>query len=245
MPGFNDDDDKSKSNQGGFGEESTGGDQLQPFFQLGDRVFATPEELSKHIENSQAHIKTLEQEAAERKAKIEKLSAVAEDNTTIREVLQELKGSATQPKDTEETPSLSQEELVAETVKIARTQLKEELKSDAQVEVERQNLDAAMEAAREAYGEDFNKEVVKLGKELKLTPTEINNLAKQSPLAFKRAFLPETKVSKGPTDSSYNSQSFNDKGDDGPKGSIMRMVTVNDRAAMVQAKIAAKEKQAG
>lgn len=242
MPGFDDKDDQSKSNEGGFDKQDQAADHNRVFLQVGDRVFTSAEDAAKHIAAAQSHIKKLEDEAKERDSNLDKVSAAAQDNVQMREVLEGLK-QATHSQNTPATPAVSKDELVAEAVALATQQVDETLKTRAQSRMEDDNLASAMDLAREQYGEDFKDKVVKLGSEHGLTGKQINDLAKTQPMVFKTLFIPKTTDGKGPSSGDLNTSAFDAKPDDTTKKPFMKMTDSNQRAQAVAARIAAKRAQ--
>jgi len=242
MTGFTDNDDKSKS-PGSFNEgDTTSVDKPNVFLQVGDRVFSTAEEVAKHVAASQAHITKLEAEAKEQSDQISKAAAAADDNVSMREILEGLK-NANQSQKAPDTPAASKEEVIAEAVAIATQRVSENLKTENQKKLEDDNLAVAMELAEEKYGDDFKGEVIKVGKDHGLTGDQVNNLAKTSPIAFQRLFIPVVPSGNGPAEGDLNTQAFNQQPGDTNKVSFMRMSKATERADEVTRRIQAKQAQ--
>lgn len=150
-----------------------------------------PEDVRKKIEHQDKHIQTLEAEAKERDEKIIKLlesqaekddkSMAAED---IKALVETLKTSRQEPG--QEPPS-QQEVSIDEITSAVGDKLKEQALKDKQ----EANLQAAMEAAKEAYGDDFETKVVELAKSKSMSLEALNNMAANNPAVFNELFLPQ------------------------------------------------------
>ena len=230
-----------KVSEGGFDSPSKEGDS-QPFLVIDDRVFHTQEDVIKYYKNANSHISKLEQEAKARAEEEEALRKAAEDNLSARELLEGIRKASTS-KPSSETPSMSQEEIVAETVRIAKQEMSEQLKSEAQKALEEKHLAEATEKAKQCYGSEYLDKVLEVGKQHGLNGAQITNLAKVSPDAFAKLFLPEQKETAGPTSTEFNTSSFNQQSNDKPVP-FMKMITVSEKAAEVQRRIQAKTEQA-
>ena len=213
----------------------------QPFLQIGERVFATPEDVKKFYESSQTHIQTLEEENKGFKETHENLQKAANENISARELLEGIK--ANKANDHVETPPVDQAALVAEAVRIAKIEISEELKSNQQKELDSNNLTSAMSQAEEYYGEDYVTAVNKIGKEHSMTGAQINNLAKTSPVAFGKLFMPDQKASATPAEGDINTNGMNKEPAD-TKVEFMKLTKVNERAAEITRRILAKNQSA-
>jgi len=240
MAGF-DESDKDKSTVGGFEPKENGADK-QPFLKIGEREFATAEDVRKFYENSQSHIKKLEEENSNYREREGVLSKAAADNVSMRELLEGINKAAASQKPSE-TPSVSRDELVAEAVQIATTQLREELKSERTKEAEEVNLRQAMKVAEEHYGSDYIGKVIEAGRAIGLSGAQINNLAKQNPEVFSRTFIGQVKkASSGPAEGDINTAALKEQPQD-RKGGLMKILDNKSRANYVMERIAAKAKQ--
>lgn len=240
--------DKSDQDQGnqapGTFDKTAGqqSDNSQPFLVIGERAFATPDDVQKKISSADAHIEKIEAENKAYRERQEALEKAANDNLSARELLEGIKSATSQPAPSE-TPSISPEEVAAKAIQIATNQVQENLKSDALKKAEEANLNEALTAAKEYFGDDYIDKVNDLGKEHGLDGKAINNLAKQSPKAFANLFLPKTEQSKGPSDGDYNSAAFHQQSKT-ESTSFMKLTTVKDRAAEVQRRIQEAEQRA-
>ena len=212
-------------------------DDNQVFLKVGERAFAKPEDAARYVEHSSTHISKLEEENRLLREAQDKLQHAADDNVTVRELLEGMRNAATTSTPPSATPSVSKEELVAEAVKIATTQVREELKSEQQLALEKTNLNEAMTAAQEEFGEQFIEEVGKIGTQHGLTGVQINNLAKQSPKAFAKLFLKGKSASSGPSGGEYNTSAFQQSSQI-KRPSIMSVTDNKSRARIVQERIA-------
>ena len=241
MSGFEKADQSDSNNLPGSFEKKDESHDQRPFLAIGDRVFSTPADVEKFYRNANDHIKSLEEENKTFKETQEQLRKAADDNLSARELLQGIKDASTSGKPSE-TPSVNKDELVAEIVRIATTQVSDELKSHQQKEYEDKNLSTAMNAAKEAFGETFIDDVLRLGVEHGLDSAAVNNLAKTSPVAFEKLFLPAQKGVTAPVEGSINTSSLHTKHSP-EKRSIMKMSKVTDRAAEMTRRILEKESQ--
>ena len=163
---------------------------------IGDQLFK-PDALAKKLAHSEKHIATLESENAEHIEKgtalLDRLTALESklsDNDELTKVLEGLKApeaaSTTTTDGAEETRPPSTEEVAAAAVAQINAQTAEE-KAEA-------NLNLAIAKAKEAYGADeFGDKVDAIGKELGMSVEDVISLAKKSPAAWERAFLPAGK----------------------------------------------------
>ena len=155
-----------------------------PFLVIGDRVYQTKEDLLKKITNADTHIKTLEEEAAARKAK-EQAEAAEVNKGMLKEVLEAIKQNGKKAELTVQTstPELNEEVIVAKVLDKLSSGKKDE------------NMDKSMVLAREKLGDNYVTKVQAKAKELGLDMDYVDNLAKASPEAFEKLFLPTTSAS--------------------------------------------------
>lgn len=159
------------------------------------------EEIIKRDKHAQAHIKTLEQEAAERKARLEELEAEAQrykaeiDKMGSFEELLEQKLQTPVNKEDKpvDQPAVNPDDVAAQVME--RLQ-----KAEAQKQYEA-NLASAMEEAKQRYGSDnFLKEVQNRANELGMSIDDVDKLAGSQPRVFKELFIGSTKdVPKRPS----------------------------------------------
>lgn len=151
------------------------------------KVAATPEELAalkKRDEHAQAHIRTLEQEAAIRRQELEALRNDLEEvrkQMSNREVLEKLlsRGADHDPDSTKTTGS--KEEVVREVLTALKQQ---EVVSQRQA-----NIKSAMSRVQEVYGDQWKEQVKATAQELGMSLADVDDLASRSPAAFERAFI--------------------------------------------------------
>jgi len=164
---------------------------------IGDQLFK-PDALAKKLAHSEKHIATLESENAEHIEKgtalLDRLTALESklsDNDELTKVLEGLKApaaSTTTTDGSEDTRPPSTEEVAAAAVAQINAQTAEE-KAEA-------NL----------YGADaFGDKVDAIGKELGMSVDDVISLAKKSPAAWERAFLPAGKEKPAAPDTTGSS----------------------------------------
>lgn len=232
---------KSNPNTGSFDTNQGNPGDNQPFLTIGERVFSTPEDVKKFYESSQTHIATLEDENKGYKETHENLQKAANDNISARELLEGIK--ATNSEKHVETPPVSKEEMVAEAVRIAKIEIQEDMKTNAQKDLDSNNLSEAMSKAEDYYGEEYVAAVNKIGKEHNMTGAQINNLAKTSPVAFGKLFMPDQKGSSAPSEGNFNTNGMTTKPAE-DKVEFMKLSKVKDRAAVITQRILAKQQPA-
>lgn len=238
-----DNDDKSTSTSGFGSKEDAPADQPKsPFLKVGEREFAAPDDVTTHISAAQEHIAKLEKENQEMREREAVLQKAAEDNMTARELLEGIQKATSTPKPSE-TPSVDKEELIAEAVRIATTTVEHNLRSEAERRAADTNLADAEEAAKKAYGDSYKAKIIELGNTHGLTGKQIDNLAKQSPAAFKSLFIPTAPASSGPTDGSLNTGAFQQPPKDEKPKRIMAATSNKERAAIIESRILAKTLQ--
>lgn len=176
-------------------------------FQLPDGVdeyvgegkkYKTAEDALKSIPHAQRHVQTLEKELAELREKVNKA-------TTLDEVLEKMKPqekSAERPSVQELNPSA-----IAE---IVQQQLLEEKSK----EVQEQNQAQVISKLTERFGDKAEEQYINKAKELNLSITDMNSLARKSPAVVLAAF--KEAESPAPSRTEANSTtSIMPSGDDG------------------------------
>lgn len=148
---------------------------------------ATPDDIEairKRDAHAQAHIRTLEQEAALRRQEIEDMRKKLEEvqnQMNNREALEELlRKRADHDPDSTKTAG-SQEEVVREVLTALKQQ---EVLSQRQA-----NIKAALSKVQEVYGEQWKDQVKSTAQELGMSLADVDDLASRSPAAFERAFI--------------------------------------------------------
>lgn len=142
----------------------------------------------KRDQHAQEHIRRLEAEAAERKARDQELVdrlAHLEQELNKRASLEELlarKASGEQQPDKSgvETKPLDVDSVV--------TKVLQSMEQKTKAERAKANRVAAIEAAKSVYGDSYMQKVGETAKELGMTLQEVDDLAGRSPQAFARVF---------------------------------------------------------
>lgn len=182
---FADNDQDQKDQQTAQGN-NTGDDagKTEPFFVDGDRVFQTKEDLIKSWSAGQEHINKLESEAAQR-AQAEQAAEQDEQKGILKELLETVKSNTGRKADEtsqSSKPEFNEEEIVTKAVtKLLDTLSEKELEG---------NMETCMEKAEEVLGDDYKKTIQAKAKELGMSMDSVDNLAKTSPGAFNKLFLP-------------------------------------------------------
>jgi len=144
--------------------------------QVGDRNFATQEELIKSWDNAQAHIKTLESESLIAKEQLSKAKGV-------EEVLERLQSTTAPQPQTETTEAVNEGYLTEE-------RLIETLNKREADKVTSANVNKAMTLAQETLGTDYIAKLDAKAAELSISTDAAIALAKSSPDAFAKLLLP-------------------------------------------------------
>lgn len=142
----------------------------------------------KRDQHAQEHIRRLEQEAAERKAREQEIAdrlAQLEQELSKRATLEELlarKGGGNDKHDDSggQTKALDVDSVV--------TKVLQSMEQKTQAERARANRVAAIEAAKSVYGDSYMQKVEATAKELGMSLKEVDDLAGKSPQAFARVF---------------------------------------------------------
>ena len=124
---------------------------------VGDRAFATMDDVKTKIVNQDAHVNVIETENATMRAELEAVKAELATATSLEEVLQR--------KDTQET-SLSQDDIS----KLVRDQVGN-LNAE---EATNANREGCIASAQSAYGEDFIVKMQDIAKDLGLTMDDVD-----------------------------------------------------------------------
>jgi len=160
---------------------------------VGDKVF-TPEALAKKLQHQDTHIANLEAENTnhvessskllDRLDQIEKKVTDKDDLTSLLETMKQNNTSNQEPPNTETegTQPLSKEELVAAAVSTMNAQSAEQAEED--------NLNKAVAAAKESYGDDFSTKIDSIGASLGMNVEAVIKMAKTQPSAWAKLFIP-------------------------------------------------------
>jgi len=213
---------------------------------IGDKVF-TPEALSKKITSQDQHIATLESENNEhvsnstkllnRLDEIEKKVTDKNDITSLLSTLEQNKANTeTPPANTEGNPDnpeiVSKDELVAEAVATINQQ------NTAQVQD--QNLQQAVQLAKDTYGEGFSEKIDAMGAELGMPVEAVVEMAKKQPNAWKKLFLPKTDGSRSPDPTNASSTGSSAPPPPEKRGGYLAMRSNKDQRAEFKRRMDAK-----
>ena len=200
----------------------------QAFMIVGDRAYKDREAVITKLTHADQHIRTLETERATDRAtiktqadEIERLKLIIEARGHGNE---DASGKSTQ------TAALSKEDVVS----TVRNVLSEDQRKT--------NLNAVYKEAQTAYGEKMLEKIGSIASELGYTGSQLDELAKSNPTAFRKLFLPAQEQSKpNPPhhESTLNTNSLNGGGEK-PKGSV-KGLNSKDVHANFQARMKALE----
>lgn len=177
---------------------------------IGDREYQSPDEIVTKITHQDEHIKTIQEENEKLHQLLEAQKKEGEDNVIgkIDQVLNQLDNVKADSNQNQ----VSTEELVQKAVD---ERLEQRLSEREKAELERQNDEECMSAARLAYGEDkFQTTLANKAAEVGMTIDRANQLAKLAPEAWKKLFVPNASPTAAPTRSSYVAP-VDSKNDDG------------------------------
>lgn len=205
----------------------------------------TLEEAQKKLENQEQFIETLKQERAEDVKVNETLADRIENlekSTQTAEGLQQLLSNLEKPNQAPASETSTQNEQISTEELTAK--VKAELKQDEIVAKQKQNMDASMLAAKEAYGEDFVTKIISLGKDAGYDLDGIDDLANNHPTAFAKLFLPAEKEEAGKpnvTQSTVGGDVGQQDATQTQRVSFSKMRKSADRSADIARRIAEKE----
>lgn len=203
-----------------------------PFFQAGERVFKSQEDLARHIDHAQAHIKKLEEDFEN----ASKLLSLQEQQLGKASKIDDILNAVAQQKtsgNAQETPKFSKEDIIAEALKtFEQRQIESTIK-----EQEEANYRLVSETLYSVYSDKTDEVVRKVAEENGMSFEESMEYARRYPKAFMKMFDTPAKPSGRPNLSSVNTQSFANVPGSGPRKSIMEMNS-RERAAEVQRRLA-------
>lgn len=146
---------------------------------VGERAFATMDDVKTKIVNADAHITNIESENATMRAELDAVKAELATATSLDQVLHS--------KDTRET-SLSQDNL--------STLVREQVGSLKAEELSNSNRESCITKAQSVYGDDFIVKMQTMATELGLTMDDVDSMAGTNPRLFTKTFLPSTPLVK-------------------------------------------------
>ena len=158
---------------------------------INGKVYKTVEEIEKKVVHADKHIETIETENKEKDAvtiqlldRLDSLEGKIKQATSVEDLLAELKSTQATTTETTPAPVLSKEEIVEAA--------KDAMKADALAEKQEANLQAALQAAETAYGEDYGSTMADLAAKRDMSLADVDFMAKNNPTAFRELFLPQT-----------------------------------------------------
>ena len=144
---------------------------------VGERAFATMDDVKKKISHADEHIGTLEGENQKLKEQLEEAMSKLQESKSLDEVLQKVE-EAKQGSAQGLTPEQI-EELVSN--KITTTK---------QADQHQSNLKECISAAEQAYGDGFIEKMTAMANDLGLAMTDVDKMAAENPKLFAKTFLP-------------------------------------------------------
>lgn len=215
----------------------------QPFLQVGDRTFSNQDAVVNKIVNADNHIKTLEQERlqdqqrlVEALNKIDELKQQTQSNSKVDEILERLNQVGNDSNNNSESSTIDKAQLVQEVLG--------ELNVKSQQEIAQQNIDQAMTLARQKFGDRLGEEITSKAKQLGMSLEAVDQLAAQTPDAFKELFIGELPSKQSSSDSNINTSVLDTqyKKDERnmPKPAFLKM-TSKQRSDYIKAQMEAME----
>ena len=196
----------------------------------------------KKIEHADQHIKTLEQENAEKDVTnlqlLERLEAMEKQigrADALDKLVQEV-STPPAPIEQPQTQEVSKEELIEATVS--------SIKAEQVAEQQEANLNACVAAAQEAYGDAYGLEVDTIGLKHGMNVEQVMDMARNQPTVFQAIFLPEGKKVGSP-----NMNGSTVGGNEGlqspapPKQTSFLKMGAKQRQAEIQKRLAALSQQ--
>lgn len=208
-------------------QEST---ENKPFFQVGERVFKTQEDLARHIESAQNHIQKLENDFTAATTLVGKQEQLLEKASRVDELLDAYKQNSS--REVKDTTSLSKEEVIAEALRAFEQQQSQ--RTTMQKYLENQQL--VEQALTQHYGDRALDVAQRVAAENGMTFEEVGEMAKRHPKVLLKMFNLTNKTDAKPTTGSVNTSAMKYTPAQGPRKSIMSM-SGRERAEYIQAKL--------
>lgn len=152
---------------------------------IGERAFATMDDVKTKIVNADQHINDIESENATLRSQLDEANTKLQTATSLDEVLKS--------KEDNKDDGLTQDqikELVGEQVSTLRTE-----------DTVNNNRVSCIGKAKEAYGEDFIVKMQGMAGDLGLTMDDVDRMAGDNPRLFSRTFLPTSQPKEAPAHS--------------------------------------------
>lgn len=202
----------------------------KPFFQVGERVFKTQEDLAKHIEHSQNHIKKLEDDFTAATALVDKQDSLLARSQKVDELLEAYKQNSSGK--VGDTPSLDKEEVIAEALRA----FEQNQKTKTIQQQYEKNYSEVATVLTQHYGERVDDVVRKVSADNGLTFEESMEMARKHPKVLLKMFDLSKKTDARPTSGSVNTMAMPSTPAQGPRKRIMDMSN-KERAAYIQSRL--------
>jgi len=209
--------------------------------QAGDRTFKSQDDVVSHIQHSQNHIATLEAENADLRSKLEAANAKLGELDDLKQQVNDLMNQMQedpQQQQSSQTGPISVEEVVKT--------VKGELEKDATESTRVENWNKAKTAAHEKWGDEYLTKVQERASAIGLSVEDIDDMAKNKPMAFRRIILEEQERAAPERPSPFAESSVNVPGGNQqpqlpkPQTPFTKLST-KDRAAEVQRRLQAAQ----
>lgn len=167
-------------------------DQNTPLFKVGDREYDA-QAAAKDIAHKQAFIEQILQEKRELEQQMEQLQEKSRETLTVEERLQQALSELNQQHVPQQEPSQETETVDTKAIEDQLRKIAEETSSATyeqrqQKEIKQRNLNASIQAAKEALGDGYEEALRNKGKALNLTDSQIQALAEDNPSLFIETF---------------------------------------------------------
>ncbi len=205
-----------------------------PFFKVGERVFKTQDDLARHIQAAQEHIKKLESDFENATKLISTQDQALSTSAKVEELLNAVANKQNTSRTAEETPTFSKEDVIAEALQ-SFEQRQVELSKREQ---EQQNYNTVNTALVSAYGDKTKEVVQRVAGENGMTVEEITEYARRHPKLVLKMFDTKPVTSAKPNFSTHNTESVANRPAQGPHKSFLTMSS-KEKAAEIQRRIAA------
>lgn len=158
----------------------SGQEQSDDWLVIGDRKYDKRDAETK-IVHADNHIKTLEQELADLRSKLDQAETERKREMVRENIEQPVKETSTAEQKTPESSTDDLESKLSEMVGKFFTQKEQET-------VKQQNLTASVAKAQSKYGSAYQQKLLEIGKGLGMEKEEIAELASTKPQVFERLF---------------------------------------------------------
>ena len=152
---------------------------------VGDRAFATMDDVKTKITNADAHIGNIETENASMRAELDAVKAELATATSLEQVLAS--------KETNQGTTLTREEI--------QSLVSDSVGTIDSTKLSNANREGCIAAAETAYGQDYIVKMDAMAKDLGLTMVEVDEMAGSNPKLFSKTFLPTATPVAMPTSS--------------------------------------------